>query len=565
MKKTGNLFAHILAALFCQLLLLPSISHTAQTVLTQEAPTPAINVAAVVRPRHIQFDEKARLDLTLSGDASITQIEAPRFNFLPAFLAVPLSSETTPHLSNNAIQVSIAWAYELIPQAIGDFTLSDVRFAYQGTPYFANPGSIRVSGSDTYRDPDTNAVHQIEATVESTTSYLNAPLTYTFRYLYTTVLPTREAPTPVLPDFPGFRVETRPAPASQTEQIRGKTFWVEREVRLLYPKKSGQLVIEPAALVLPFRSGAKRLITEPIKLTVRPLPETGKPADFSGAVGEYSISAQVSRTTIEAGQALTLRLRISGRGNIATVTPPKLPKIRGLVVSTPTAPETSESTTTARVYTYRGVATQSGSLRVPAIPYSYFNPSLARYDTAYTASIPLAVRPKPQAPVDTDAARSTTNLWLIAVAGVLALLFGVIGYLWYRSGFKMPARLQTFATDKTESPDAETPATAAFSALTALANSDAEEKDALPFANGLAETLYEYLEATFDLPKRSIEAARSVCTDAEVPETVLQELIALFMQCDYHRFAPVPLIAAERKTLAKRAESVITALEKLQP
>ena len=57
-----------------------------------------VNVAAVVKPRYIQLGEKARLDLTISGDTFIKHIEAPKFNFLPDFLAVPLHSETTPRL-----------------------------------------------------------------------------------------------------------------------------------------------------------------------------------------------------------------------------------------------------------------------------------------------------------------------------------------------------------------------------------------------------------------------------------------------------------------------------------
>ena len=91
--------------------------------LATEARSQEINVAAVVKPRHIQFGEKARLELTISGDTFIKHIKAPRFNFLPAFLAVPLDSETVPRLKSDKIAVSMAWIYELIPQAVGDFTL----------------------------------------------------------------------------------------------------------------------------------------------------------------------------------------------------------------------------------------------------------------------------------------------------------------------------------------------------------------------------------------------------------------------------------------------------------
>ena len=289
----------------------------------------------MVSPRHIQFGEKARLDLTISGDTFIKHVEVPQFNFLPAFLALPLRSETTPRLESNKIAVSMAWAYELIPQKVGDFALSDVRFAYQGNSYFANPGSIRVSGTDTYIDVSTGGVHQVEAEVDTSQPYINAPFTYTFRYLYTTVLPTRESPTPRLPTFPDFIVEKLQKVPTYTQQIRGRTFWVEAYTHKLYPKKTGQIVLAPAELLLPLPQGHKTLKTKPLTLTVQPIPETGRPPHFNGAIGEYQISAEIERGSVEVGQALTLTVRISGHGNIQTVTPPKLPPIAGVMVSGP--------------------------------------------------------------------------------------------------------------------------------------------------------------------------------------------------------------------------------------
>ncbi|MCY4569234.1 MAG: BatD family protein, partial [Candidatus Poribacteria bacterium] len=411
MKRIGKPLNQILVTTFvCLLLMLFPLLATAEGTVKREATQAAINVAAVVRPRHIQFGEKARLDLTISGETFIKHIEAPQFNFLPAFLAVPLHSETTPRLEADKIAVSMAWAYELIPQAIGDFTLSDIRFAYQGTPYFANPGSIRVSGADTYVDVSTNAIHQVEAVVDTSEPYLNAPLTYTFRYLYTAVLPTRGAPTPLLPSLTDFRVEEISTLPSQTRQIRGKTFWVEEHVRQVYPQKTGQIVIEPAELVLPLRSGRKTLKTKSLKLTVQPLPEAGKPQQFSGAIGEYQISAQIARGWVEAGSALTLSVRVSGRGNMKTVTAPKLPPILGVIVNGPTLTEGSTSTSVA--YTYALIPSQRGVLRIPAIEYTYFDPNRAVYATIQTTPIPVSVRPNPNAMAEDETGSSPWLLWM---------------------------------------------------------------------------------------------------------------------------------------------------------
>ena len=548
---------------------------TDQRLVEAEAAQPIINVVAVVNPRQIQFDEKARLDLTISGDTTINHIEAPKFNFLPAFLAVPLHSETTPRLESNKIAVSMAWAYELIPQAIGEFSLSDVRFAYQGSTYFANPGSIRVSGSDTYTDVSTRSVHQVEAEVSTAEPYLNAPLTYTFRYLYTAVLPTQASPTPQLPTFPDFLVEELPPLSPQTQRIRGKTFWVQEQVRRLYPQRTGQIVIKPAALILPIPRGRKTLKTNPLKLTVQPLPETGKPSQFSGAVGEYQISAQVDRSAIEVGRALTLSLQISGRGSMQTVTAPKLPAIPGVVVNGPNLVEGAAPT--VRTYAYALIPARSGTLRIPAIAYIYFDPSRAVYATAQTTPIPVSVRPNPNdaAGIDTDPSQWRT--WVILLA-VLLLGLLVAGFLWYRARFQRSTDAAVNTTTGTGPVDdgepkkrkgqqAETeaapPVSQAREVLMALAHNDTTDA-ATAFANALAQTLYQYLEDTLELTQRNIDTAREVCRQAGVSEPMLEELVDLLTKCDYHRFAPVPLTTNERSKLITRTEAVINNIEAQQ-
>ena len=537
------------------------------TFLAPAAQSREINVAAVVEPRYIQLGEKARLDLTISGDTFIKYIEAPRFNFLPDFLAVPLDSKASPRLAADKIAVSMAWAYELIPQAVGDFSLPDVQFPYRGSTYFANPGSVRVSRGDTYHDPSTGSIHRVEAEVDPAEPYLSAPVTYTFRYLYTAVLPTQASPTPKLPAFADVRVEELPTLPLHTQQIRGKTFWVKEQTRRLYPQRTGQILIQPATLMLPVPRGSKTLKTEPLKLRVQPLPVIGKPSDFSGAVGAYEITAQVDRSAVDAGSALTLSLQISGRGNMQTVSAPKLPAIKGVVVNGPNSVD--DPAPTSRTYAYALIPARTGMLRIPAIPYTYFDPSRAAYATAQTLPIPVSVRPNPNdlAEIDTDA--SPWRLWLILLV-VLVLGLLVAGFFWYRAGFRKSTDASVNAATRTVAPDSGepsrgaaeplTPAAAARDALTAL-NQRGTADAATAFANTLAQVLYEYLENTFGLANRSIDTVREVCTEVGVSASVLEELTNLLTQCDYHRFAPVQLSVDERQTLIKRTESVISSIE----
>ena len=541
---------------------------SAQEPIEVKTTPPVVNVAAVVKPRHIQFGEKARLELTISGDTFIKHIKAPQFNFLPAFLAVPLHSETVPQLKSDKIAVSMAWVYELIPQTIGDFALSDIRFDYQDNLYFANPGSIRVSGTDTYQETLTGGIHQVEAKVDTAKPYLNAPLTYTFRYRYTTVLPTRESPTPRLPTFPDFLVEKLPTLAPFTQQIRGKTFWVEEHVRKLYPQRTGRIVLAPTELILPLRQGRKTLKTAPLTLTVQSLPEMGKPLHFSGAIGEYQISAQLERGWVEVGSALTLVVRVSGRGNMQTVTPPILPTMVGVVVNGPNLSQ--DSTPTSRAYAYTLTPAQTGTLRIPSIQYPYFDPSRAVYATTQTAPIPLSVRPNPNDVVVIETEDTSWKFWVILFLAVLLVGGLIAGFLWYRTGFARASAntaprtaTRTGSVPENGKTEPETPAAQAHIALTQLADNDTTD-EATPFANTLAQTLYQYLEDTLALSQRNIDTAREVCIQAQISERVLEELVDLLTKCDYHRFAPVPLSADERKALITRAEAVINNIENLQ-
>ena len=535
------------------------------TFLAPETQSREINVAAVVKPRYIQLGEKARLDLTISGDTHIKHIEAPRFNFLPDFLAVPLHAETTPRLEADKIAVSMVWAYELIPQEVGDFALSDVRFGYQGSTYFANPGSLRVGRADTYQDPSTASVHRVEAEVDTTEPYFNAPFTYTFRYLYTAVLPTPESPTPRLPEFRGFFVEKLQKAPLYTQQIRGRTFWVESYTHKLYPNmKPGEILLAPAELLLPLPQGHKTLKTKSLRLTVQPIPEIGRPPHFNGAIGEYQISAEVERGWVEAGNALTLTVRISGHGNIQTITGPKLPTIPGVMVSGP--PHVKEHkehiNPTGRVYTYALTPLQTGTLRIPAIKFAYFNPSRAVYATTETTPIPVSVRPNPNDLAGMDTEAPAWRLWLILFT-LLALGLLVAGFLWYRARFQA-------STDTSGTPDSGTPkpaetapvtpAAQARQALTALHQRGTAEA-ATAFANTLAQVLYEYLENTFGLAQRNSDTAGEVCAQAGVSAAVSDEFVDILTKCEYHRFAPVPLDSDERQALIKRTETVISNIE----
>ena len=123
-----------------------------------------------------------------------------------------------------------------------------------------------------------------------------------------------------------------------------------------------------------------------VNITVKPLPAEGKPADFSGMVGNYSFSANFDRTDVKVGEALTLSVDIKGDGTPGTITDPKFPDF-GDFRSVPPENNISKKITGSKVTTSKSIKVflypkKKGDFTVPEITYSWFNPAKKKYETA---------------------------------------------------------------------------------------------------------------------------------------------------------------------------------------
>ena len=540
--------------------LLPSLAYIITfslllIVFTTDVQSSDVKVEASVTPRHIQLNERATLELKISGNTLMKHIGTPSFNFLPNFLAVPLHSKTTPRLVDNRLTVAMAWVYELIPQKTGEVALSDVRFSYQGVPYNANPGIITVGSVDSYIDAATDGIHTVEATVSNSKPYLNEAIEYQFRYLYTTVLPTRESPSYVLPTLSDFLVEEPSDNTSTTTRINGRTYHIDEYVRRLYPQKTGKILIPPAQLKLPIKGNPKTLKTKSVALNVQPLPEIGKPANFDGAVGEYSISTLVDRRRLEVRKALTLSVTITGTGNINTVTAPKITPMSGFRTDPPILAQRDSANT--RIYEYAIIPLKSGILQLPGIEFSYFNPTKETYQTSKTAPISLTVTPNPNGTADIEADSLQWVLWLLLGISVLVLAVG--GYLIYRSKTQYKTRS---GNDKSLSDPPMDPSVQAMSSLQSL-DTNETAIDGSAFVESLTGIIHRYLceRQAMGLQQLTPQEIQDMCQQIGISETDQKELLDIVTKCNYHKFAPVPLTGDERASLISRVETVINSIE----
>ncbi len=219
------------------------------------------------------------------------------------------------------------------------------------------------------------------------------------------------------PKFNGFwsqEVDTPQNIEFQREQVGDKMFnaavlrrWV------LIPQKSGTLTIDPSEVVCLVnvrtqrqRTGSifddffendyvtqrQRVMTPAIGVKVTALPG-GAPAGFSGAVGEYSVSARISKDSLRTHDAASLIVTVTGKGNVSLVEAPKIsfpPDFEAYDVKATSATDKS-GTNGSKTFEYPFIPRSPGSFTLPPVRFSYYDVKGRRYATASTDSLRLSV------------------------------------------------------------------------------------------------------------------------------------------------------------------------------
>jgi len=134
----------------------------------------------------------------------------------------------------------------------------------------------------------------------------------------------------------------------------------------------------------------------PETFTVLPLPTEGRPAEFSGAVGKFAVSSEISQDKAAEGDPITLRMRVSGEGDFQRVSSPMLHDADGWKTYTPTAnfkPEDEIGYRGEKVFEQPLMSLEPGTRPVPEVHFSWFDPVTRRYEEAHTEPLTVAITP----------------------------------------------------------------------------------------------------------------------------------------------------------------------------
>ncbi len=271
--------------------------------------------------------------------------------------------------------------------------------------------------------------------VSKTDCYVGEPITASFK-----IFSRLRSKTQVIdaPSFNGFSVsELDFNPNMYYEEYNGKKYsvYVLRKVQL-YPMRDGSITLTPlvASNSISFIKSeyADRqhndlffdllenfaqdnspesaviekdieLKSEPRTIQVKPLPEKDIPANFKGAVGDFSIEASVDQSQLTTDDAGNLQITLSGSGNIQLVNAPVISWPEGIDGFEPRMKEDLDKSAVPmkgrKTFTYPFTLLKAGNFTLPSISFSYFDPQTATYKTVQTKPITLQVKTGIKRPV----------------------------------------------------------------------------------------------------------------------------------------------------------------------
>ncbi|MDY0152588.1 MAG: BatD family protein [Candidatus Cloacimonas sp.] len=201
-------------------------------------------------------------------------------------------------------------------------------------------------------------------------------------------------------DFSGYGKSTYEQPSMlnfENASMEGKSYKRTLIKRLaLIPNQEGILQapqLQGVARLYNFGYLNKSLLSSKCEINVRPLPDAKIPAGFNGAVGNFKLSHKLSEREIALGEALTLTLKIQGRGNFNQFLAPKFASGTGFQISSPMVVDNLQSGIEGtRTYYYTLIPQDKGELKLPELSFVWFGNDAGAFET-YTLP-PLVVTVK---------------------------------------------------------------------------------------------------------------------------------------------------------------------------
>jgi len=393
-----------------------------------------LEITTSVNRTVIGLNETFTLTVDIKGEKA-NDAGNPQMPDVSAFAVYLGSSGTSQNIQliNGKLSVSRSISYTYMATTLGKFTIPPAVLNFGGKTYRSKPIQIEVVKSA--QQPSTRRRQRstapsagssdesiqdnlfLKVSVNKRRVYVNEPVTVSYK-IYTRLSVTQYGINK-LPNTAGFWVEEFPIgnqPQTYEKIINGKKFIVAEIKRMaLFPTDAGKKTIGPMQIECDVRVQQRRrsifdsffddpffgrtirkiVTSKPVSIEVLPLPAEGRPANFSGLVGRFSMTAKIDKKAVKTNEAISLNLRISGTGNIKMIPTPRLDLPPDFEKYEPKITEkinrTEKGISGYKNYEYVLIPRFPGVQKIKPVTLSYFDVVSRKYKTLYTPEIKINV------------------------------------------------------------------------------------------------------------------------------------------------------------------------------
>jgi len=379
--------------------------------------------------------------LTYTVNQRSRDLRAPEFTDFDV-LAGPYTSTSSSTSFVNGHRTSSftqTYTYTLMAQRAGTFTIAPATVRVDGENVQSNGVRIQVlpeeeqpaQPAQTSQSSQTNRSNQsqgqsssvnsenlfVRTIVNKTRVHEQEALSLTYKLYFANVDVAQLTNNTKLPEFTGFLKQEMQQGEIQTEleHYNGRNYQTAVLYRtVLYPQHSGDITIDPARFEAVLRvqthqqvrsifddffgsyTNVTKMLTAPgVTIHVAALP-SGKPAGFSGAVGKFNLTPSISQTELQANEAVTIRLDITGAGNMKLIKTPAIDWPEGFE---PYDPKVTNNFNTSmagvsgtKSIEYLAIPRSAGDYTIPSVTFSYFDIEDKAYRTLATPEYSIHVK-----------------------------------------------------------------------------------------------------------------------------------------------------------------------------
>lgn len=293
--------------------------------------------------------------------------------------------------------------YGLVSRVPGTFVLPTATVRVEGREYRSESRVITVRPPESIAT-STSAPPRLELAVEPTRAYVGQAVLLEADAMFPRNIRSRltRPATYEPPAAPGFWVVDLPSPMTlQLEPFGDEVYEVQTYRRVYVPIIPGTHVLAPARLTYEVRAGLLQppqslmVESDSVILEVAPLPDAGRPDAFAGAVGTFSMQAQVVPAEVASGEAATVEVDIRGNGDVKAISAPALTTGNGVEILPPTEQVDEELAGTDigghKRFSWAVIPRESGRQVLGPVEFAYFDPDAGEYRVLRSDSLVLNV------------------------------------------------------------------------------------------------------------------------------------------------------------------------------